>query len=151
MSKDMLLKPRMSEKAFALSQALNTYVFDVPKTANKLTVADAVNAQFGVTVEDVRIAVSKGKAKKSYQKRNRPMEGRRVDVKRAYVRVKAGETIAIFGVEDDKKEKKDAKKAADSTTAKPTVKPAQQSKVKGGLRGVLSRSPRQTQNKGGDK
>lgn len=111
MSKNMLLKPRMSEKAYGSAQVLSTYVFDVPMTANKLTVADAVAIQFGVTVENVRVSIAKGKVKKSYQKRSRPIDGKRADVKRAYVRIKAGESINLFGEADEKDDKKSSKKA----------------------------------------
>lgn len=112
MDKIMVLKPRMSEKAYALSQALNTYVFDVPKTANKLTVAKAITAQFKVTVHDVKIINAKGKPKKSYQKRNRPIDGLRVDVKKAYVRLIPGDSIDIFNDTDTKSD--DKKRSADA-------------------------------------
>lgn len=103
----MPLKPRMSEKAYGTSLALNTYVFDVPTSSNKLTIAKAVEAQFDVAVEDVRIIVVKGKVKKSYQKRNRPIDGKRAKSKKAYVRLVEGNSINLFG--DDKDAKKDSK------------------------------------------
>lgn len=112
MSKSFVLKPRMSEKAYALSQVEDTYVFMVPKNANKATVATAVEEQFNVTVTDVRVVVSKGKRKLSYQKRNRPVDGKRADSKKAYVRVKKGDKIPIFSAleEDEQKAEKAAKK-----------------------------------------
>ncbi len=110
MSKSMILKPRMSEKAYGLSLANNTYVFNVPMTANKLTVASAVESQFDVSVETVRISVVKGKAKKSYQKRNRPVDGQRAKTKKAYVRLTEGSSINLFGDEDDSKKKSKSKK-----------------------------------------
>ncbi len=118
MSKSLILRPRLSEKAYGMSQenskTANTYVFEVPKTANKLTVAAAVGVQFGVKVDTVNISVSKGKAKRSFRKRSRPMPGRDKDIKKAYVRLKQGETIAIFPAEETeakpvKKSKKEAK------------------------------------------
>ena len=110
MSKFMTLKPRMSEKAYALSLTLNTYVFNVPMTANKLTVAKAVESQFDVVVDDVKIAIVKGKAKKSYQKRNRPVDGQRAKVKKAYVRLAEGSSINLFGDEEDSKKSTKSKK-----------------------------------------
>lgn len=107
MSKTMSLKPRMSEKAYAISMAENTYVFVVPMDANKASVTSAVSEQFGVTVEDVRTTVVKGKPKQAYRKRTRPVAGKRADLKKVYVRVKAGDKINIFGEEE-----KAAKKAA---------------------------------------
>ncbi len=113
MSTTMVLKPRMSEKAYATSVALNTYVFDVPTTANKVTVKAAVEAKFKVTVENIQIVVVKGKPKKSYQKRNRPVDGKRANIKKAYVRLAEGSSINLFGeAEDTKTDKKEAKKAA---------------------------------------
>ena len=108
------LKPRMSEKAYALSMADNVYVFVVPKTATKLTVADAVSSQFGVTVLQVRIVVQKGKVVAARRKRARAGVGYRADMKKAYVTVAAGDHIPIFDAPEDKapEEKKAAKKAA---------------------------------------
>jgi large subunit ribosomal protein L23 len=113
-SKTITLKPRMSEKTYALYGAENTFVFVVPSSANKLTVAQAVASQFGVTVEKVRIVIEKGKTKQSYQKRNRPVSGKRSDRKKAYVRLKAGDSIPIFAAieEEEKKAKKAEEKAA---------------------------------------
>lgn len=102
------LKPRMSEKAYASSVAQNTYVFVVPMDANKASVTTAVTEQFGVQVIDVRLVIVKGKAKQAYRKRQRPVAGKRADIKKAYVRVKAGDTIDIFG-EEKKADKKSAK------------------------------------------
>lgn len=111
MSKTIVLKPRMSEKAYETSNALNTYVFDVPTSSNKLTISSAVEIQFGVKVYDVKTIVVKGKNKKSYQKRNRPMDGKRANSKKAYVRLVEGDSINLFG-EEEAKNKKDDKKAA---------------------------------------
>jgi large subunit ribosomal protein L23 len=110
MSKTMILRPRVSEKAYGLSQVRNTYVFEVPKDANKLTVALAVAAQFKVTVEDVNITNLKGKAKRTVRKGGKAVAGRDVDVKKAYVTLRAGDGIAIFASEEEQNDKKSAKK-----------------------------------------
>ncbi len=99
----MTLKPRISEKAYAMSVASNVYVFQVPIDANKVTVAEAVAKQFDVTVTGVNIVVAKGKVKTTYKKRGGRSTGTRVDVKKAYVTLKDGDSIAIFATEDDKK------------------------------------------------
>lgn len=111
MSKVMALKPRMSEKSYALSHSIDTYVFDVPGTANKIEVARAVAEQFKVTVEDVRIAIIKGKQARSIRigGTRKMVSGKRPDTKKAYVRIKKGETIPIFASIDEAEEK--AKKA----------------------------------------
>lgn len=111
MEKTMTLIPRVSEKAYGVSQIRNTYVFVVPRSANKLTVAQAVAAQFGVTVTDVNIANIAGKAKRTVRKGGRAVPGKDVDIKKAYVTLKDGDTIAIFKTEEDKADdKKSAKK-----------------------------------------
>ena len=145
----LALKPRMSEKAYQASQDLNTYVFDVPMTANKAQVTAAVTEQFSVTVEDVRLSVSKGKTKKAYRKRMRPLDGKRVDTKKAYVRVKSGENIPIFKALEEPKEtvmSKAVKKANEKAAEK-----ADKTESGGRIRKALGRSPRQVQQKGGGK
>ena len=111
MSKVMTLKPRMSEKSYALSHSIDTYVFDVPGTANKIEVARAVSEQFKVTVENVRIAIVKGKQARSIRigGARKMVSGKRPDTKKAYVRIKNGDTIPIFASIDEAEEK--AKKA----------------------------------------
>lgn len=147
MDKTMALKPRMSEKAYAQSVAGNTYVVVVPMTANKLTVADAIVAQFGVTVEDVRIVVAKGKTKQSYRKGRRPVAGKRADFKKAYIRLKAGDSINIFG-DEDKAEEKATKTDKAATESKTAVKEVKQKRSIGR---ALGRTQRQTQDRGGSK
>lgn len=111
MSKQMVLKPRMSEKTYGLYQNDNTYVFVVPSDANKMTVAEAVKVQFDVSVESVRILNEKGKTKQSYKKKFRPLSGKRTDKKKAYVKVKKGDNIPVFAAVEEA-EKKVAKKEA---------------------------------------
>lgn len=110
--KNLTLKPRVSEKAYGLSQTQNVYVFNVPLTANKLTVANAVSEQFGVTVETVNIVVSKGKTVRTIRlgnRRSRPGTGKRANTKKAYVTLKAGDKIAIFDEPEEPKAKKSTK------------------------------------------
>lgn len=108
----MALKPRMSEKAYATSQALNTYVFVVPYEANKVTVAAAVEDQFKVTVEEVNILILKGKKKRSYRRGGRPTVGETSNVKKAYVRVKAGDQIPVFAAMEEEEAKAEKTSAA---------------------------------------
>ena len=61
MPKILSLKPMISEKAYALSQDRNTYVFGVGKAANCQQVAEAVATQFKVTVAAVRLSSTPGK------------------------------------------------------------------------------------------
>ena len=108
----MALKPRLSEKTYGLSQTSNVYVFQVPTTANKHTVTDAVTSQFKVTVTNVNIVKAKGKAKRTVRKGGRPVMGQRSDVKKAFVTLKKGDTIPVFAAieEAEKEAAKSAKK-----------------------------------------
>lgn len=114
MDKFMTLRPRISEKTYQMSEATRTYVVEVPGDANKHTVAKAVAAQFGVTVETVNIIVVKGKTKRTVRKGGRPTMGKRSDIKKAYVTLKEGDKLPFFAEpeEEKKTDKKADKKAA---------------------------------------
>jgi large subunit ribosomal protein L23 len=125
----IVLKPRMSEKAYGVSQLRNTYVFDVDGAANKHTVARAVAEQYDVSVTSVRVVNQKGKVKRTVRKGGRPSLGRQSDVKKAYVTLKAGDTLPIFAAIEEA-EAKDAavaekvEKAAAKAERKETKKAA---------------------------
>jgi large subunit ribosomal protein L23 len=86
-------------------------VFDVPGTANKFEIAKAIEAQFKVSVVHVKVLVAKGKTARSIRIGGvrKSVYGKRPDVKKAYVRLKDGDTIPIFASIDEAEEK--AKKA----------------------------------------
>ena len=88
----MILTPKISEKAIYLAER-GIYVFEVPSDANKIEVAKAVEAAFKVHVTDVNIVIAKGKVKRFKQ-----MVGREGNVKKAMVKINAGEKIALFEV-----------------------------------------------------
>lgn len=119
------LKPRMSEKTYALSND-RVYVFDIDKSVNKHEVAKAVEQTYEVTVTNVRTIISKGKTKRVY--RNRKYEvGRRNDVKKAYVTLKEGDSIPIFSAVEEAEEKaekttKTLEKAAEKQAKKESKK-----------------------------
>jgi large subunit ribosomal protein L23 len=108
--KDLVLIPRISEKAYAMSQRENikTYVFEIPSNANKHSVARAVTAQYEVVVTSVRTVTTKGKVKQSYRKGGRPITGVRSDVKKAYVTLRTGESLPLF-IEEQKEDEKQVK------------------------------------------
>lgn len=117
MSKSIALKPRMSEKTYALSQAFNVFVFDVPMTVNKDQIKKAVEAQFEVTVTDVRVIIVKGKVARSIRigaRTRANVSGKRADKKKAYVTLKDGDSIPVFAAIDEqvKAEEKVAEKVA---------------------------------------
>ena len=114
MSTFTLIRPRVSEKAYASSQT-GVYVFTVPVACNKQQVAEAVAAQYGVKVVDVNIVNQKGKAVRFYRA-EKFENGTRSDMKKAYVRLAAGESIPIFAAEEQ--EAKEAEKAAKKSAKK---------------------------------
>lgn len=120
--KDLTLIPRVSEKAYEMSQrdGVKTYVLVVPKSANKHVVARAVTEQFEVVVTNVRTMNVKGKPKSSYRKGSRPIDGRRDDIKKAYVTLRAGDELPLFVEEakEEVKQQKAAEKAAKKTAKK---------------------------------
>lgn len=122
MDKQMVLKPRMSEKTFGLSQTGNVYVFTVPASASKQSVAAAVATQFGVTVTNVNITNVKGKQKRTVRKRTRPVMGKQSDIKKAFVTLKEGDKLPFFDVPEDKKSDKKAEKKAEKAEQKPAKK-----------------------------
>ena len=121
--KSLVMIPRVSEKAYAMSQRENikTYVFEIPAGTNKHSVARAVTAQYDVVVTSVRTTTAKGKVKQTYRKGGRPITGIRSDVKKAYVTLRSGDSLPLFveeAKEDEKQlkaEQKAAKKAKKET------------------------------------
>ena len=114
--KDLILIPRVSEKAYGMSQnpGQKTYVFMVPTDANKHSIARAITAQYDVAVTSVRTTMLKGKAKQSYRKGQRPVGGKRIDIKKAYITLREGAELPLFVEEAAEEEKavKAAEKAA---------------------------------------
>ena len=87
----ILLTPHVSEKA-SRAEMTSHYVFKVLKDANKSEIKKAVEQLFSVTVEAVRVINVRGK-----QTRFGRMLGRRKDWKKAYVKLKQGQTIDLAG------------------------------------------------------
>ena len=91
----IIITPRATEKAYGLG-AKNTYVFNVPLSANKQQIAEAVAAQYDVTVKSVTTAVQAGKAVRFSRGKNRyPGTTNRKDTKKAYVVLSEG-SIQMF-------------------------------------------------------
>jgi len=132
-----VLKPRLSEKAYATAQATNTFAIDVPTELNKHEIAAAVEKQFEVSVASVRTVSRKGKVKRVMNttgKRQSNRKGSQADIKKAYVTLKAGSHLPFFEAEEaevkeavkadkkaekaDKKEAKAPKKTSDKKEEK---------------------------------
>jgi len=94
MSQDarLILKSHLAtEHSTLLRQQNNEYVFEVEKDANKHAIKRAVEAAFKVKVATVRTMVMPGKTR-----RQNRYEGKTPTWKKAIVRLKAGEVIAMF-------------------------------------------------------
>lgn len=83
---------RMSEKSALLQENENTYTFKVDRRANKIEIRQAVEKFFKVKVLDVRTANCAGKAKR----RRRADAGRTAHWKKAFVRLKDGESLDLL-------------------------------------------------------
>jgi large subunit ribosomal protein L23 len=90
----VLLGPHVTEKAAIIGESSNQYVFQVMPDARKSEIKQAVEKLFEVEVDAVRVANVKGKTKRTGQRM-----GRRKDWKKAYVRVKSGQSIDFMGGE----------------------------------------------------
>ena len=84
-----ILSPLVSEKTAMLS-ASNQYAFKVRVDSKKKEIKTAVELLFGVTVENVTTSVVKGK-----QKVFKGRIGRRVNWKKAMVKVSEGQMIDV--------------------------------------------------------
>ena len=89
----VILEHIITEKATEASSHANQYSFKVAKEANRVTVKQAVEAQFGVEVAAVRIANMKPKFKQD--RRRRGQVARRAAYKKAIVLHKEGSTIEM--------------------------------------------------------
>jgi large subunit ribosomal protein L23 len=87
----LIRRPLITEKSTRLKEGANTICFEVAREANKIEIAKAVTALFGVKVAEVRVANRQGKLKRMGR-----FLGRRRDWKKAYVRLAAGEKPIEF-------------------------------------------------------
>ncbi|TXH52142.1 MAG: 50S ribosomal protein L23 [Cellvibrionales bacterium] len=86
----ILLGPVFSEKAQRLGDKLGVQVFKVAPNATKLEIKKAVEQLFGVEVQAVNTVSIRGKTKRFGK-----TVGRRSDIKKAYVTLKAGQDIVV--------------------------------------------------------
>lgn len=84
---EVIRSPLVSEKATYVSQ-FNYYVFKVSNDSNKFEIKDAIQNLFKVEVKSVNTLIQKGKTKRFKGK-----VGRRVSVKKAFVKLAEGQTI----------------------------------------------------------
>lgn len=88
----VLQSPLVTEKAARLAEVENQYGFKVRTDATKPEIAKAVEMMFDVEVEGVTTLNLQGKVKRFGK-----MTGRRNAVKKAYVKLKKGQSIELVG------------------------------------------------------
>lgn len=91
---EIIARPILTEKMTRLQEA-RQYAFEVPVSANKIEIEQAVQKKFKVTVTSVRTQRIKGKEKVQLTRRGR-FTGRKRNWKKALVTLKAGEKIDFF-------------------------------------------------------
>ena len=88
--RDILKRPVITEKTQAMMNE-NKYTFEVPMTANKVEIRQAVEAVFKVKVENVTTMRVLGKTKRMGR-----FVGKRSDWKKAIVKLAEGSKITLF-------------------------------------------------------
>lgn len=88
--RSILRTPVVTEKATILREG-NTYTFSVDPRANKVQIRQAVEAVFSVKVEAVRTVSVHSKPK-----RQGAHQGRTSSWKKAYVKLRSGESIDLI-------------------------------------------------------
>ena len=95
--RDIIIRPIITEKSMRYMDEDNKVTFEVAKGTNKIEVARAVEHIFGVDVEKVNIMNVKPK-----KKRVGRYVGKTEAVRKAIVKIKAGQDIDLFGENTEK-------------------------------------------------
>ena len=95
--RDIIIRPIITEKSMRYMDEDNTATFEVAKGTNKIVVARAVEHIFGVDVEKVNIMNVKPKTKRVGR-----YVGKTKAVRKAIVKIKAGQDIDLFGENTEK-------------------------------------------------
>ena len=90
----ILQKMLITEKATELSSNHNQYTFRVHPDSNRISISEAVQKTFGVTVTNVNIINVKPKAKRDRYRRGKM--GFKPGVKKALVTLKEGDHIDVL-------------------------------------------------------
>lgn len=92
---EVLIKPVITEKMTAATEARNAYGFVVDKRANKVQIKEAVQDMYGVVVASVNTMVMPGK-KKTRNTRTKFIVGRTSAYKKAVVVLADGNEIDFY-------------------------------------------------------
>lgn len=91
-ARDIIIRPIITEKSMKLMDVDNKVTFEVAKGSNKTEVKQAIEEIFNVKVEKVNILNVKPK-----KKRMGKYVGKTKAVRKAVVKVAAGQDINLFG------------------------------------------------------
>ena len=92
---EILIKPIVTEKMTILGDKLNRYGFLVDRDANKISIKNAVEQLYGVTVKDVNTVNYHGKRKSRYTKAGL-LSGRANHYKKAFVTLAGEDKIDFY-------------------------------------------------------
>ncbi len=90
-SREIIVRPYMTEKVSMLQETDNKIAFVVDRDANKIEIRKAVESQFNVQVKKVSTVNLKGKIKKMGR-----YQGRRPNWKKAIITLHEGFSIDFF-------------------------------------------------------
>jgi large subunit ribosomal protein L23 len=91
----ILKKPLITEKSTAASEKRGQYGFIVEKTATKPQIIRAIESMYSVNVTDISTMIYAGKTKSRSTKRGL-FNGRKPSFKKAFVKLKEGQSIDFF-------------------------------------------------------
>ena len=90
-SRDVIVRPLVTEKTIRSNETDNTVVFEVAKGTNKIQIKQAIEEIFNVKVESVNVVNQKPKAKRMGR-----YVGKTKNLKKADVRIKEGFKIDVL-------------------------------------------------------
>lgn len=91
-SRDIIIRPIITEKSMKIMDAENKITFEVAKGANKTEIRQAIEEIFSVKVEKVNVANCRPKTKRVGR-----YVGKTNAVRKAIVTLAQGEEIKLFG------------------------------------------------------
>jgi large subunit ribosomal protein L23 len=89
--KDTLVRPLVTEKTTTFLGTDRTYAFEVTTDSTKTQIKQAIEAFYGVEVENVRTCIVRGKVKRFGRR-----FGKRKNWKKAYVTLAEGHALNLF-------------------------------------------------------
>src|SRR5437868_12549940 len=94
MVREVVKRPLLTEKATLMAEK-GIYTFEVTSTSNKIEIAQAIAARFGVEVDKVQTSWIKAKSKQTMTRKG-VWKGAKQARKKAIVHLKKGHTIDLF-------------------------------------------------------